>query len=227
MQKSSLVPIQQLILTFTKLRLGCHRMTCSLGSTYLSRSAASRNFSHSIDVKLKRLSWLSKWPEIDNTGIRGFCSNAANSSALYVGIDKLEIICVATNLHYQVFLILTSTCLIPPAAGCTTDPLASARCFNDWKQETAEVSEYARDQKRLFSRVYPNEDAHFMVLVQCFLTGLWAPINQELLLRGTATMDKVYKGVTEVEYALQSGQETREVYAIQHLAEDKHLEQLS
>ena len=47
--------------------------------------------------------------------------------------------------------------------GLTSDPLASARRFNDRKQELGEVSDYAREFKRLYSQAYPREDAvnHF------------------------------------------------------------------
>ncbi len=69
-------------------------------------------------------------------------------------------------------------------AGLTSDPLASARRFNDRKQEPGEkVSNYARELKRLYSRAYPGEDAQSIVLVQRFLTGLQAPISQQLLLK--------------------------------------------
>ena len=52
-------------------------------------------------------------------------------------------------------------------AGLTSDPLASARRFNDRKQEPGEkVSDYARELKRLYSRAYPGEDAQSIVLVQ-------------------------------------------------------------
>ena len=59
--------------------------------------------------------------------------------------------------------------------GLTSDPLASARRFNDRKQEPGEVSDYARDFKRLYSQAYPREDAQSIVLVHCFLTGLRVP----------------------------------------------------
>ena len=61
-----------------------------------------------------------------------------------------------------------------------------------------------------------------------FLTGLQAPINQQLLLKERpATMDKAVKGAIDVEYALQFGQETMEVHAVQRTVEDKCLEQLT
>ena len=114
-------------------------------------------------------------------------------------------------------------------AGLTSDPLASARCFNDRKQEPGEkVSDYARELKRLYSRAYPGEDAQSIVLVQHFLTGLRAPISQQLLLKECpATMEKAVKGAIDVEYALQFGQETVEVHAVQRTIEDKRLEQLT
>ena len=53
--------------------------------------------------------------------------------------------------------------------GLTSDPLASARLFNDRKQEPGEkVSDYARELKRLYSRAYPGKDAQSIVLVQQF-----------------------------------------------------------
>ena len=58
--------------------------------------------------------------------------------------------------------------------------------------------------------------------------GLQAPISQQLLPKERpATMDKAVRGDVEVEYALQFGQETREVHAVQFTVKDKHLEQLS
>ena len=113
--------------------------------------------------------------------------------------------------------------------GLTSDLLASDRRFNDRKQEPGEkVSNYAREIKRFYSRAYPGEDAQSIVLVQQFLIGLWASISQQLLLKEhPATMDKVLKGAIDVEYALQFGQETVEVHAVQCTIEDKCLEQLS
>ena len=60
------------------------------------------------------------------------------------------------------------------------------------------------------------------------MTGLRAPISQQLLLEERpATIDKAVKGAIDVEYALQFGQETMEVHAVQRTVEDKRLEQLT
>ena len=68
----------------------------------------------------------------------------------------------------------------------------------------------------------------FSDVSQWFLMGLQAPIRQQLLLQERpATMDKAVRGDVEVEYALQFGQETREVHAVQPTVKDKCLEQLS
>ena len=113
-------------------------------------------------------------------------------------------------------------------AGLTLDPLASARCFNDWKHELGEVCDYARELKILYSRAYPGKDAQLIVLVQRLLTSMRAPISQQLLIKERpATMDKAVKGAIDVEYALQFGQETVEVHAVQYTIEDKHQEQLT
>ena len=90
------------------------------------------------------------------------------------------------------------------------------------------MSDYATELKRLYSRAYPGEDAQSIVLVQRFLMGQRAPISQQLLLKECpATMDKAVKGAIDVEYALQFGQETVEVHAVQCTIEDKCLEQLT
>ena len=114
-------------------------------------------------------------------------------------------------------------------AGLTSDLLASARCFNDRKQELGEkVSDYAGELKRLYSRAYPGEDTQSIVLVQRLLMSLQAPISQQLLLKERlATMYQAVKGAIDVEYALQFGQETVEVHAVQRTIEDKRLEQLT
>ena len=60
------------------------------------------------------------------------------------------------------------------------------------------------------------------------MTGLRAPISQQLLLEERpATIDKAVIGPIDVEYALQFGQETMEVHAVQRTVEDKRLEQLT
>ena len=90
------------------------------------------------------------------------------------------------------------------------------------------MSDYATELKRLYSRAYPGEDAQSIVLVQRFLMGQRAPISQQLLPKERpATMDKAVKGTIDVEYALQFGQETVEVQAVQRTIEDKRLEQLT
>ena len=64
MQKSSLVPFQQLILTLVKLRLGLSQ--ADLGYRFqTSQSMVSHIFCLSINVMFERLRWLIKWPERD------------------------------------------------------------------------------------------------------------------------------------------------------------------
>ena len=64
MQKGSLVPFQQLMLTLMKLRLGLSQ--ADLGYRFqISQSTVSRIFCHTIDAMFKRLQWLIKWPVRD------------------------------------------------------------------------------------------------------------------------------------------------------------------
>ena len=74
---------------------------------------------------------------------------------------------------------------------------------------------------KLFSRANPTEKVQSNVLVQPFLTGLWTPIRQELLLKECpTTIDKAVKRAMEVEYTIQFGQETLEVHLGQDTTED-------
>lgn len=62
MQKSTLVPFQQLILTLMKLRLGLSQ--ADLGYRFqISQSTVSRIFCHCVNVMYVRLRFLIKWPE--------------------------------------------------------------------------------------------------------------------------------------------------------------------
>ena len=73
------------------------------------------------------------------------------------------------NLEDEKADIKTLKRALSAQAGLTSDPLASARLFNDRKQEPGEkVSDYARELKRLYSRAYPGKDAQSIVLVQQF-----------------------------------------------------------
>ena len=64
MQKGSLEPFQQLILTVMKLRLGLSQT--DLGYRFqIRQSVVSRIFCHNIDIMFERVQWLVKWPERD------------------------------------------------------------------------------------------------------------------------------------------------------------------
>ena len=115
-------------------------------------------------------------------------------------------------------------------AGLTTDPLSSARSFNERKQRQGEkVADFAGGLKKLFSQAYPGESYESPVLLQRFMTGLQGSVSRQLLLKGRPEdLEKAIKEAAEVEYALQfSTTDVAEVHAIQQPPEDKRLEQLT
>ena len=90
------------------------------------------------------------------------------------------------------------------ASGLLEDPLSAAKSFIARDQRPDEkVADFASAIKKLFRQAYPEERAASKVLLQRFLTGLRAPISQQLLLRGRPDqLEKAIKDATEVEYAL-------------------------
>lgn len=89
-------------------------------------------------------------------------------------------------------------------AGLSADPLVAARKFMTRSQGTSEsVADYLAELKKVFKRAHPTESLDSTVLLQKFLTGLRAPICQQLLLKGRPdTLQAAVKSAREIESAL-------------------------
>ena len=90
-------------------------------------------------------------------------------------------------------------------AGLSADPLVAAKKFMNRNQGAPEsVADYLADLKKLFKRAHPTESLESTVLLQKFLTGLHAPICQQLLLKGRPnTLEGAAKSAREIENALE------------------------
>ncbi len=89
-------------------------------------------------------------------------------------------------------------------AGLVEDPLIAAKEFVARNQGADEkVADFAAALTKLFRKAYPTEALTSSVLLQRFLTGLRAPISQQLLLRKRPDeFRRAVDDATEVEYAL-------------------------
>ena len=90
-------------------------------------------------------------------------------------------------------------------AGLTKDSLSAAKAFMERTQGPDEkVADYASQLKKLLQQGHPDEDLISKVLLQRFITGLRAPVSQQLLLKNSkpGSLDQALKLAGEVEFAL-------------------------
>ena len=89
-------------------------------------------------------------------------------------------------------------------AGLLQDPLTAGRAFSERRQGLQErVADYFTSLRRLFAQAYPEEKVTSSVLLQQFLTGLCAPVRQQVLLKGKpGSLEEAITEATQVEYAL-------------------------
>lgn len=89
--------------------------------------------------------------------------------------------------------------------GPAEDSLFTTKAFVSHNQQLDErVADFASAFKKLFHQAYPNEWVTSTILLQRFLTGLWPPIRQQLLLRAgrPEELTKAIQDAEELEYAL-------------------------
>lgn len=90
-------------------------------------------------------------------------------------------------------------------SGLTKDYLSAAKAFMERTQGPDEkVADYASQLKKLFREGHSDEDLTSKVLLQRFITGLRAPVSQQLLLKNSkpASLDEALKIAGEVEFVL-------------------------
>ena len=89
-------------------------------------------------------------------------------------------------------------------AGLLQDPLTAGRAFSKRRQGLQErVADYSTSLRKLFAQAYPEEKVTSSVLLQQFLTGLRAPVRQQVLLKGKPrSLEEAITEATQVEYAL-------------------------
>ena len=95
------------------------------------------------------------------------------------------------------------------ATGAARDPLAAGKQFSERNQGSHEkVADYATSLKKIFKEAYPKESGVSTVLSQRFLAGLKPSIRKQVLLKGRpSTLDEAIKTASDIEFALDFGDE--------------------
>ena len=95
------------------------------------------------------------------------------------------------------------------AKGAARDLLAAGKQFSERNQGSHEkVADYATSLKKIFKEAYPKESGMSTVLSQKFLAGLKPSIRKQVLLKGRpSTLDEAVKTASDIEFALDFGDE--------------------